>query len=169
MPRMPWIGLLQKASSSSYITCCVKKKHHEVCAQCDEFPCSKFESWLETGGEYDSFLTHKKAKPNLDFIRTHGLSQFMEEQRKRIGLLEIMLKFFDEGRSRSFCCIAMALLPIADIEASLQKSEQRLKAEAERGGLDDRRLKSRILRESLNESAARRGIDLRLRRREGSR
>ncbi len=146
----------------SYITCCVKKKGLEVCAQCDEFPCIKFESWLENGGEYDSFLTHKKAKPNLDFIRTYGLERFIEQQRKRIELLEKMLKNFDDGRSKSFYCIATTLLPITDLEASLEKTEQRLKAD--KTNLNDTRIKFEILRELLNEAAARNEVELRLRK-----
>ena len=151
-----------KHPSCSYITCCVKKKRLEVCAQCAEFPCSKFESWLENGGEYDSFLTHKKAKPNLYFIRTYGLERFIGQQRKRIELLEKMLKNFDDGRSKSFYCIATTLLPITDLETSLEKTEQRLKAD--KINLDDTRIKSKILKEFLNESAARNEVELRLRK-----
>ena len=151
-----------KHPSCSYITCCVKKKRLEVCAQCSEFPCSKFESWLENGGEYDSFLTHKKAKPNLDFIRTYGLERFIKQQRKRIKLLEKMLKNFDDGRSKSFYCIATTLLPTTDLETSLEKTEQRLKAD--KIDLDDARIKSKILKEFLNESASRNKVELRLRK-----
>jgi hypothetical protein len=151
-----------KHPSCSYITCCVKKKRFEVCAQCGEFPCSKFESWLENGGEYDSFLTHKKAKSNLNFIRTYGLERFIEQQRKRIELLEKMLKNFDDGRSKSFYCIATTLLPMTDLETSLEKTDQRLKAN--KTNLDDARINSRILKEFLNESAARNRVELRLRK-----
>ena len=151
-----------KHPSCSYITCCVKKKGFEVCVQCGEFPCLKFESWLKNGGEYDSFLTYKKARTNLDFIRTYGLERFIGQQRKRIVLLEKMLKNFDDGRSKSFYCIATTLLPITDLETSLGKAEQRLKAE--KINLNDTRLKSKILKEFLNESAARNEVDLRLRK-----
>lgn len=151
-----------KHPSCSYITCCVKKKRLEVCAQCGEFRCSKFESWLENGGEYDSFLTHKKAKPNLDFIRTYGLERFVGQQRKRIELLEKMLKNFDDGRSKGFYCVATTLLPITDLETSLEKAEQRLKAD--KINLEDTRIKSKILKEFLNESAARNEVELRLRK-----
>ena len=151
-----------KHPSCSYITCCVKKKGLEVCAQCGEFPCSKFESCLENGGEYDSFLTHKKAKPNLDFIRTYGLERFIGQQRKRVELLEKMLNHFDDGRSKSFYCIATTLLPIADLETSLEKTEQRLKAD--KIDLDDSRIKSKVLKDFLNESAARNEVELRLRK-----
>ena len=151
-----------KHPSCSYITCCVKKKGLEACGPCSEFPCIKFESWLETGGEYDSFLTHKKAKPNLDFIQKYGLEKFLGQQRKRVELLERMLKNFDDGRSRSFYCIATALLPIADMEASLEKTEQRSKAIEP--SLDDHRIKSKILKEFLSEAASGNEIELRLRK-----
>jgi len=148
--------------SCSYITCCVKKKGLEVCAQCDEFPCSKFESWLIGGGECDSFLTHKKAHPNLSFIREHGIEKFIEQQRKRIRLLETMLKNFDDGRSKSFYCIAATLLPIKDLEISLNGTEQKIKADKIR--LDDIKTKSKILKEFLNNLAAKEGIELKLRK-----
>jgi len=151
-----------KHPSCSYITCCVKKKKLEVCVQCDEFPCPKFESWLVGGGEYDSFLTHKKAHPNLIFIREHGIEKFIEQQRKRITLLETMLKNFDDGRSKSFYCIAATLLPITALETSLSKTEQKIRADKIR--LDDFKIKSEILRGFLNDFATREGIELRLRK-----
>ena len=156
-----------KHPSCSYITCCVKEKGLEVCGQCSEFPCSKFEPWLETGGEYDSFLTHKKAKPNQEFIQKHGLERFVKQQRKRFQLLEEMLKHFDDGRSKSYYCIATALLPISDLEISLKKSKQKL--ETEKIDFSDNKTKSKILKEALNESAARNEVDLKLRRKGESR
>jgi len=155
-------NFFNKHPSCSYITCCVKKHGLETCGQCSEFPCSKFESWLESGGEYDSFLTHKKAKPNLESIRTNGIERFMEQQNKRSGLLEKMLKDFDEGRSKSFYCIASTLLPIADLETSLEKAEQ--KSKTDKVALDNDKVKSKILTDLLNESAARSEVRLRLRK-----
>jgi len=151
-----------KHPSCSYITCCVKKKKLEVCAQCEEFPCSKFESWLVDGGEYDCFLTHKKAYHNLSFIREYGLGKFIEQQRKRIRLLETMLGNFDDGRSKSFYCVAATLLPTTDLETSLSKAKQRTKAD--RIESDDIKTKSKILKGFLNNFAAREGIELKLRK-----
>jgi len=159
-------NFFNKHPSCSYITCCVKKKKLEVCAQCDEFPCSKFESWLEKGGEYDSFTTYKKVKINLDSIRKYGLETFIKQQRKRVELLEKMLKNYDDGRSKSFYCIATALLPITDLEISLERTEQRLKVD--KIDLDNKRIKSKVLKEFLNESAVRNKVELKLRKKDGS-
>ena len=150
-----------KHPSCSYITCCVKKKGLEVCAQCDGFPCQKFDSWLENGGEYDSFLTYKKTKSNLEFIRTYGVERFIEQQRKRVEVLEKMLQNFDDGRSKSFYCVASTLLPVADLKSSLKKAEQKLREDKID---DDTKLKARILRGFLNEFAAKNEVELSLRK-----
>lgn len=156
-------GFFDKHPSCPYITCCVKKKRLEVCAQCDEFPCSKFESWLADGGEYDSFLTHKKAHHNLTFVRKYGVQRFMEQQRKRIRLLETMLQNFDDRRSKSFYCIATTLLSTTDLEQSLNKTEQKMKVDKIR--LEDTKAKSKILKGFLSDLATKEGVELRLRKR----
>jgi len=151
-----------KHPSCSYITCCAKKKDLEVCAQCEDFPCSKFESRLVGGGEYDSFLSHKKAYPNLISIRKHGIEKFIEEQRRRIGLLETMLKEFDDGRSKSFYCIASTLLPIVDLETSLNKAKEKIRSDKIKQ--DDIRRRTKTLKSFLEDFAARERIDLKLRK-----
>jgi hypothetical protein len=103
-----------KHPSCSFITCCVKKKNLEVCAECSDFPCSKFKS----EGEYQqlkessSYPSYKKVIPNLNFIREHGIEQFVGQQKKRIGLLQTMIGDFSDGRSRSFYCKSAALLDL---------------------------------------------------------
>ncbi len=147
-----------KHPSCSFITCCVKKKKLEVCAQCDEFPCPKSSGW-DAG---DSFATHLKSISNLNFIKEHGLEKFIGQQRKRIILLETMLEQFDDGRSKSFYCIAVTLLPIVALEASLNKVEQEVKTDSP--GMDDIKARALALRESLNNFADKEGIKLSLRK-----
>ena len=151
-----------KHPSCSFITCCVKKEGLEVCAECNEFPCSKFEGLTKDDEVYDSFLTYRKVMSNLDFIGEHGVEKFIESQKKRIELLETMLKRFDDGRSKSFYCIATTLLPIRDLEKSLKDSEQKIKED--KIGIDDIKTKSKILKGFLNEVADRDIIELKLRR-----
>ncbi|MCD4670275.1 MAG: DUF3795 domain-containing protein [Actinomycetia bacterium] len=136
-----------KHPSCPFITCCVKKKNLEVCAECDGFPCSKFEGW-DSG---DSFVTHRKSISNLNSIKEQDMEEFIKQQMRRIELLEIMLKHFNEGRSKSFYCIAAALLSITDLEKSLKNSEQKIKADKIR--LDNVKTKSKLLKGFLNKCA----------------
>lgn len=147
----------EKHPACGIITCCVKNKGLEVCGECDEFPCAKLKGW----GDGDSFVTHQKAYPNLEFIKEQGLERFIEQQCKRIALLEKMISSYDDGRSKSFYCLSAGLLAIEDLEATIKKVEQRIKAE--KIGSGDIKAKAKILKELLNDCAGNEGIELKLR------
>ena len=100
--------------------------------------------------------------PNLNFIKEHGVEEFIEQQKKRIESLEIMLKDFDDGKSKSFYCIGVTLLPIADLEASLNKAEQEIRTGSIR--LNDIKARANILRKFLSSFANEKGVELRLRK-----
>jgi hypothetical protein len=161
--RCPGCGGLdfdQKRPSCSFITCCVKKKNFEVCAECLEFPCSKFKS----AGEYQqleessSYPSCRKIIPNLNFIKEHGIEEFIALQTKRIKLLETMIADFDDGRSRSFFCKAGILLDINTLSSSIDEANGKIKA----GNInrDDVKMKAKMLKEMLNEMAAKEGVEL---------
>ncbi|MBM4400970.1 MAG: hypothetical protein FJ045_03360 [Crenarchaeota archaeon] len=73
-----------------------------------------------------------------------------------------MISDFDDGRSKSFYCIAATLLPTVDLEVSLNKAEEKMKLEKIRE--DDVKAKSKIFKEILNEVAEREGTELKLRK-----
>jgi len=83
-----------KHPSCGFVTCCVTKRGLEICAFCDEFPCSRFD---KEGSGLDSFVTHKKVFPNLEFIKFNGIELFLDQQRIRMDVLYDFLKRFDEG------------------------------------------------------------------------
>jgi hypothetical protein len=112
----------------------------------------------------DSVVTHQKIKPNLHFIRKQGLDKFLRQQRERMGLLEKMLKDFNDGRSKSFYCIATTLLPVTELKALLGEAERKVKLEKVKA--DDIKTKAKILRGLLNDFAAKGGVELKLRHKE---
>ena len=141
-----------KRPTCSVITCCVKQKGLETCGECEEFPCDKFKDPTEyQAQETSSYPPYRKILPNLNFIKERGIKEFIEQQRKRIGLLETMIENFNDGRSRSFFCRAAALIDVEGLENSLDKAEQRIKTAHIKP--DDIKAKAKILKEILNESA----------------
>lgn len=161
--RCPGCGgpnFLNKHPSCSFITCCVKKKNLEVCALCSEFPCSKFKSDKEYKEvkESSSYPSYKKVMGNLNFIKKNGIEKFMEHQKKRIKLLETMIKNFDDGRSRSFFCKAVIFLDLSRLTSSLDEAGQKIKIEKIKP--DDIKIKAKILKNILNENLLKDGIDL---------
>ena len=142
---------LSKHPSCSFITCCIKRKNLEVCAECSDFPCSKFKSTEEYQQlkESSSYPSYKKVVPNLNLIKEQGIEKFIEQQRRRIELLEDMLADFNDGRSRSYYCKSAALLELTTLEDSLDKTIQKIKKE----NIDpsDTKTKAKILRGILGE------------------
>jgi hypothetical protein len=141
----------RKHPSCSFITCCVKKRNLEVCGECPDFPCPKFKSEEEYQQvkESSSYPPYRKVMPNLHFIREQGIEKFMQQQRRRIRLLERMIHDFDDGRSA-------ALLDPAGLENSLDAAARRIKADHVKP--DDVKTKARILRGILDELALKEGI-----------
>jgi len=149
-----------KHPSCSFITCCVKKKNLEVCAECSDFPCSKFKSDEEYQQlkESSSYPSYKKVMSNLNFIKEHGIEQFIGQQKERIKLLETMIADFDDGRSRSFYCKSATLLDLGALRDSLDKAIQKVKTDNIKP--NDTKTKAKILRGILSEIALEVGVGL---------
>ena len=158
--RPGWYGpnFANKHPSCSIATCCFKKKNFETCAECTEFPCPKLNNW----DKYDSFICHRVSLSNLRIIKEKGLELFLKQQEKRKLLLEKSLENFNEGRSKSFFCIATALLPISNLQEALKLSEEKIKED--NISLKDLKTKSKILKEYMNMIALKNGIVLKLRK-----
>jgi len=149
-----------KHPSCSFITCGVKKKNLEVCAECSEFPCSKFKSNEEYQQlkESSSYPSYKKVMPNLNFIKEQGIKKFIEKQRNKMKLLETMMENFNEGRSRSFFCKAVDLLGLTSLESALDGATKKIKIDHIKP--DDIKIKAKILKSILYEIALKEGIEL---------
>jgi hypothetical protein len=82
----------------------------------------------------------------------------MEQQKKRIELLETMIANFDDGRSRSFCCKSAALLDLRTLENSLDRATKGM----ERANIspNDTITKAKILRRILSDIALEQGVEL---------
>lgn len=141
------------------ITCCVKRRGLETCAECSDFPCQKYAHLLQVE-QFDSFVTHRKALPNLYFIKKHGLEAHMREINGRVKLLKEMLRKFNDGRSRSFYCVATALLSIETLESSLKDAKKKVSETS----VKDLKGRAKILHEIFDGAAAKEKVDLKLRK-----
>ena len=77
---------------------------------------------------------------NLTHIKEKGVEDYVHKLEKRMILLREMLEEFNDGRSKSYYCIAATLLPMKDLETSLTKAKQEIEVENIR--LDDFKTKS---------------------------
>ncbi|DAC72180.1 MAG TPA: hypothetical protein DSN98_06540 [Thermoplasmata archaeon] len=141
-----------------FITCAVKKKGIEFCWDCQEHKtCEKWERHREAGKKFDSFKCYQKLEDDISFIQKNGISAFEKIQKNREQLLKAMLKDFNEGRSKSYYCIAATVLEIQELTDAMNQAKK------ESDGLDLKG-KSKVLHSILDEIAGKKRYCFRLRK-----
>jgi len=151
-PGCGGLNFKEKHPSCGVLTCCVIKNGFETCADCKDFPCSRFKT---ESANSDSFTTHKKMFSNIENIKTDGIVHFIEKQKVRIATLSDLLTNYDDGRAKSFFCQTCALLPIdklQEIHNELQKTVVSVELNE----------KSKFARKFITEISDSVGIDLKL-------
>ena len=145
-------------ASCAYLTCAVKRRRLEFCWDCEEGDtCERWRAHREASKRSDSFKCYQKLEDDILFIRTHGIGPFIETQETRKKLLGEMLSGFNDGRSKSYYCIAATVLEIDELRGAIHRTA------AKSEGLDAKR-KARALRDTLEAIAQAKGYCLRLRR-----
>lgn len=141
-----------------FITCAVKKKGIEFCWDCGESTtCERWRAHRHAGKRVDSFKCYQKLEDDIAFIQNRGVVEFENLQKVREQLLREMLQEFNEGRSKSYYCIAATVFEPEELNEAL------VKAKKESKGLPVRE-RSRVLHSILDDIASRRRYCLKLRR-----
>jgi len=141
-----------------FITCAVKKKGIEFCWNCEEsVTCEKWGKHRDAGKQHDSFKCYQKLEDDIHFIQENGVEKFEEVQKLREQLLAQILKEFNEGRSKSYYCIAATVLEIEELEEAIDSARK------ESTGLDIR-MKSKVMHSMLDAIAVKNNYYLKLRK-----
>jgi len=141
-----------------FITCAIKKKEVEFCWDCEESKtCEKWRKHRAAGKRVDSFKCYQKLEEDIAFIQKNGVPQFVESQKIREQILREMIQEFNEGRSKSYYCIAATVLEIDEIKELLAKARN------DSEGLTIKN-KSKLLHSKLDEIATQRKYYLKLRK-----
>lgn len=111
--------------SCAIAKCSLKHDQVEYCFQCRDFPCSLFDG----AEDYDSFITHQKQLADLARAQKIGITAYNEEQVRKSDILMTLLSQYDDGRRKTFYCVAINLLPLPDIEIALQQVADHLSAD----------------------------------------
>ncbi len=127
----------------------------EYCFQCPEYPCGKYQDI----DKYDSFITHRNQRADLERARSMGLEEYNRVQEEKARILDYLLTTCNDGRRKSLFCTAVNLLELSD----LNEAEGLLRdVEMSRASLKER---GAYAAELLNGMAESKGVSLRLRRR----
>jgi hypothetical protein len=144
-----------------FITCAIKKKGIEFCWFCKvNNTCEKWSKHKQASKNHDSFKCYQTLETDIEFIKTNGIENFINNQKIRERLLIEMLSDFNEGRSKSYYCIAATVLQIEELEKALSLA----KKEVNHQTIVDIREKSKTLHSILDNIANENNYLLKLRK-----
>jgi hypothetical protein len=104
---------------------CAMKKNIEFCGLCNENEgCPKWMKVREASKLVDSIKCYQTLEDDIAFIEKNGLARFRKTQIEREALLKEMLGEFDDGRSKSYYCIAATVLTTDEVKAALKKARE---------------------------------------------
>ncbi len=150
----------EQHSWCSIYRCCVMKKGFTTCAECEEYPCERYS---RRGWGTDQWT--RTAQESLNSIKEIGMRGWLEEQRRRRLLLENLLTNYNEGRSMSFYCLAVALMPSGLIDKAINELKEKLAINQIDNS--DIKAKATTLRGIIQGLAQEYGIELKLRKKGG--
>jgi hypothetical protein len=151
-------GESRMAAGCPFISCAVKRRGIEFCWDCDESDtCERWARHRAAGQEHDSFVSYAALDCNIASVERLGIEAFIEDQLERERLLIEMLVAFNEGRSKSYYCVAATVLRLDELRAAILEARA-LAAES------DVRARAKALHEALDTAARARSLTLALRR-----
>jgi hypothetical protein len=149
-------GFWDNHPGCAFITCCVKQKGLEVCAQCVEFEfCPRIMKHLKIAASADSLLSYLPIAGNFEFVQKYGIEAWVKREKSKMAFLENLLKNYNDGRSKSFYCLSLQLLPLEHLKKAL--------AQTPIGPETTIKDKAKLVREAFNAVAVENGLELRLR------
>lgn len=145
-------GFSEAHPTCAVVTCNAKRDCVEFCFQCGEYPCRKYEEQ----GAYDSFISYRRVRRNLDEAAV-DLAAYEAELARREEALRELLRDHNDGRSKSLYCIVANDAPLDDLVALIGV------ARGLPGGLDPKE-RARRVRSLISDLELRLGFEFRLRR-----
>ncbi|MGE5626753.1 MAG: DUF3795 domain-containing protein [Solirubrobacterales bacterium] len=108
----------------SIARCSLQHGGIEYCFLCNEYPCEKY-NYIET---FDSFITHRNQLKDLAKVKKMGIGPYQIELAEKIEILKYLLGNYNDGRRKSFFCIAVNLLELEDVKIVLEQIEAETKS-----------------------------------------
>ena len=118
--------------------CSLEHGKPEYCYQCSAYPCERYDHI----DEWDSFITHRNQKADMEKIKQIGEEAYNAEQIEKRQILDRLLAEYNDGRKKTLFCLAVNLLPLEDLRAVFDAGDLEIPMK-ERASQMEKRLKER--------------------------
>ena len=151
----PGCGGGEGNQSCKIAKCSLQHGKIEYCYQCGSFPCERYKAV----DEYDSFITHQNMLKDFEKMKAAGAEAYRKEQVEKMEILKDLLDHYNDGRKKTFFCLAVNLLELDDLQTAMET----MKKEEQERNLSAKD-KAAYLTQLLREAAGQKNIILKLRR-----
>lgn len=103
--------------SCTIAKCSLSHGEIEYCYECRQYPCERYQHI----DEYDSFITHRRQKADLEKAQSIGIEQYNVEQQEKIQILSRLLSNYNDGRRKNFFCLAVNLLELSELQEAMRQ------------------------------------------------
>lgn len=152
-----------KHPTCAIITCSMKHDGVSYCFQCKDYPCGRY----HRTNDKDSFITYLHVPSDMDAARRDGLEFYLKDLSRKSEILDTLLEKWDNGRLKSFFCLAVNLLPLSDLQtamATLESVKNQMEPDAVTNSIPAHTNPGNLAKDTFHQLAAARGIELELRR-----
>lgn len=104
----PGCGGGEGNQSCAIARCAMEQGVGEFCGRCGRFPCERYGKMME----YDSFVPHSRMIQDLERAEELGLEVYITQLKERRAILDQLLAGYNDGRRKSFYCLAVYLLEL---------------------------------------------------------
>lgn len=106
----------------SIARCSLNHGGYTYCYECDEYLCQKYEGITQ----YDSFITHRNQINDMNCAQNIGLEAYCEVLTQKTAILKYLLENYNDGRRKTFFCLAVNLLSLQELKTTLKQATDRI-------------------------------------------
>jgi hypothetical protein len=144
-----------KHPTCAVITCNKKHDNVEYCFQCSSYPCKRYSE----PSKVDSFISYRNVISDFKKANQIGIDNYQIELNEKINILEFLIKYFNDGRKKSFYCLAVNLLNLSDLKSIMDQIDKKIKNQN-----IDTKDKIKLIIDLFESKAKKDNIDLKLRK-----
>ncbi len=107
------------AETCPRVPCSIRHGNLQYCFECPEYPCKHYDGF----DSYDTLVLHRNQRKDMQKAKDIGIGAYLAEQRQKVGLLDRLLKSYDDGHSLVFFCSAVNMLSVDDMRSMIDKAD----------------------------------------------
>ncbi len=99
--------------------CSIRHDNLQYCFECPEYPCEHYDGF----DSYNTLVLHRNQRKDMQKAKEIGIEAYLAEQRQKVGLLNRLIKGYDDGHTHVFFCSAVNLFSVGDMESIIDKAD----------------------------------------------